>query len=189
MKHSTTGLPGSSIETKPFKPIYQAIIVGLSSMAFISASAFAETSFGDKHFMKTADKSGHYEIEGSKLAQAKASNAEVKALAKHIIDDHTKAAAELKTLASKKGVKLPGEPGLVHKASLKLLNTHEGADFDESYINNVGVDAHQEAIEDFSEAAQDADDPEVKAFAKKTLPALQKHLDMAKALQNKLVKK
>jgi putative membrane protein len=168
------------------KPIHHAVIMGLASLAFISTSVLADNvSLGDKRFLKAAAQSGEYEIEGSKIAQNKAKSAEVKTFAKHLIDDHTKAAAELKALASKKGVELPAKPSLLQQASLKLLDMHKGADFDDEYAENVGVDAHESAVEDFSDAAEDAKDPDVKAFAQKTLPTLQKHLEMAKALRVK----
>ncbi|ATD61375.1 MAG: DUF4142 domain-containing protein [Janthinobacterium svalbardensis] len=40
----------------------------------------------------------------------------------------------------------------------------------------------------FTDASQKASDPDIKAFATKTLPALQHHLDMANALQAALAK-
>jgi putative membrane protein len=155
-------------------------------LAFFSGFAFAENvSLSDKHFMKAAAQAGAYEIEGSQLALNKAKNPEVKTFAKHIIEDHTKAAAELKALARKKGVELPAKPSLLQRTSLKLLDTHKGASFDDDYAENIGVDAHESAVELFSEAAQDGDDAEVKTFAQQTLPVLQKHLEMAKALKAK----
>ena len=169
---------------------HQALVIGLSSLVFFSTTVLADgVSLSDKHFLKNAAQAGNYEIEGSKLAQSKSKNPEVKSFAKHIIDDHTKAAAELKALAAKKGVELPAKPSLLQMTSLKLLGTHDGTEFDESYAENIGVDAHESAVEDFSEAAEDDDDPDVKKFAQKTLPTLQKHLEMAKSLESKVDKK
>ncbi len=159
--------------------------VAIASLAFISSSALADVSLSDKYFLKTAAQAGAYEIEGSQLALNKAKNAEVKLFAKHIIEDHSKAAAELKALAGKKGVELPAKPSLLQRTSLKFLDTHKGASFDDSYAENVGVDAHESAVELFTEAAADADDPDVKKFAQQTLPTLQKHLEMARDLKAK----
>ena len=41
----------------------------------------------------------------------------------------------------------------------------------------------------FEKEIKDGKDTEVQAFAQKTLPALQSHLEMAKALQAKVAKK
>jgi putative membrane protein len=172
--------------TRTHKSLQKALFIGLASIAFISTSVLAnDLSMSDKRFLKSAAQSGNYEIEGSKLAESKAKSPEVKSFAKHIIEDHTKAASELKALASKKGVELPAKPSLLQRTSLKLLGTHDGAKFDESYAENIGVDAHESAVEDFTEAANSADDADVKQFAAKTLPVLKKHLEMAKTLESK----
>jgi putative membrane protein len=161
------------------------LAICFASLAVVSGSALAEVSLSDKYFLKSAAQSGAYEIEGSQLALNKAKSAEVKAFAKHMVEDHSKAAAELKALAGKKGVELPAKPSLLQRTSLKFLDTHKGASFDDSYAENVGVDAHESAVELFTEAADDADDADVKKFAQQTLPTLQKHLEMAKALKAK----
>lgn len=54
--------------------------------------------------------------------------------------------------------------------------------FDERYARNFGVKAHEDTIKLFEEASRDAKDPEVRAWAGKTLPGLKHHLEMAKAL-------
>jgi putative membrane protein len=50
------------------------------------------------------------------------------------------------------------------------------------------VSDHKDAVKAFEKAANEATDPEVKAFASKTLPTLKHHLSMAEALQQKLGK-
>lgn len=161
----------------------------LLSLIIILLSVFSQivsadsVSYKDRKFMKNAAHAGYYEIEGSQLALNKSRNAEVKKFAKHIVDDHTKAAGELKALALKKGVDIPTKPSILQAASIKLLNINKDTEFDKDYAESIGVDAHQSAVEEFTEAAEDADDAEVKAFAAKTLPALKQHLEMAQALE------
>lgn len=46
----------------------------------------------------------------------------------------------------------------------------------------MGLAAHRDTIDLFRKAAKEARDPDVRAFAAKTLPALQGHLDMAHKL-------
>ena len=133
----------------------------------------------DVAFMKQAAENGHAEVESSQLALSKATDAQVKAFAQQMVDDHTKAGKELAALAASKGVTLPDGPSLVQKAKLKLLSTADGADFDRRYSESMGISAHRETIELFRKAAAEARDPEVKAFASKTLPTLQHHLEMA----------
>ena len=137
----------------------------------------------DAAFMKQAAENGHTEVEGSKLAQSKATNAKVKAFAEKMIEDHTKANAELSTLAASKGVELPKEPSMMQKGKLKLLSTADGASFDKKYADEVGVKAHEDTVKLFEQGAAEAKDPQVKAWATKTLPTLKMHLQHAKELQ------
>lgn len=137
----------------------------------------------DAAFMKQAAENGHTEVEGSKLAQGKATNPKVKAFAEKMIEDHTKANAELSTLAASKGVELPAEPSMMQKGKLKLLSTADGANFDKKYADEVGVKAHEDTVKLFEKGAAEAKDPEVKAWATKTLPTLKMHLQHAKELQ------
>lgn len=139
----------------------------------------------DEDFLENAAQSGAAEKEGSKMAQEKAKNPDVKAFADKMIQDHTKVSEELAALAKSKGYTPPTEPSMLMKAKLKTLSlTDDG--FDEMYVDHIGVAAHEDAVKLFEEAAKDAKDPEIKAFAEKTLPALQEHLKMAQTLQQQV---
>jgi putative membrane protein len=63
-----------------------------------------------------------------------------------------------------------------------MPQVQDGASFDQAYAASQ-VKTTQEAIEQLQQAAQTTDVPEIKAFAEETLPKLQNHLQMAKALQ------
>lgn len=139
-------------------------------------------SNADSRFMRSAARAGMAEVESSKLALQKSSNQQVKTFAQQMVDDHSKANQELNSLASSKGLRLPTEPSLTQRAKMKLLSSSDGAKFDQRYSENMGVSAHQDTVKLFQKAANSADDAEVKAFASKTLPTLQHHLEMARAL-------
>lgn len=138
----------------------------------------------DAAFLKQAAQNGHAEVESSKLAVEKAVNPKVKSFAQHMVEDHTKANEELASLAASKGVEVPKEPSLMQKAKMKLLSTADGESFDRRYAESMGVNAHQDTVELFEKAAAEAQDPEIKDFAVKTLPKLQEHLQMAEELKN-----
>jgi putative membrane protein len=146
------------------------------------APAPAKLAREDRDFLEKAAHAGHTEVEGSKLALTKATSPEVKEFAQQMVDDHTKAADELKRLAEAKGVNLPTEPALAQKAKLKVLSARSGDGFDRDYAEEVGVKAHGDTVRLFQKAAQGAQDADVKSFAQKTLPTLQRHLQMAQAL-------
>ncbi|MBK0402777.1 DUF4142 domain-containing protein [Adhaeribacter sp. BT258] len=131
-------------------------------------------------FPVMAASSDMFETLSSELAQQRASNAEVKSYAQHMIDEHNKTSSELKSLASRKNITLPTSPIPMHQSVLEsLANTTDSRKFDERYMEEQ-VKAHQQAIIVFENASKKETDPDLKAFAAKTLPALRMHLDMAK---------
>jgi putative membrane protein len=156
----------------------------VSLTLFAAAAAFAVHAHArsDESFMKEAAHAGAAEIEASKLAAAKAKNADVKKFADTMVADHTKVADELKALAATKNVKLPDGPSVAQKAELKLIDAGDNDKFDERYAKHFGVKAHEDTIKLFEEASREAKDADVKAWAAKTLPGLRHHLEMARAL-------
>ena len=100
-----------------------------------------------------------------------------------MIDDHTRANDELKALAKQKNLEVSTDAELMSKAKAMILQVRDGENFDKAYANNQVV-AHEQAIELYQKAAA-GDDAEVSAWAKKTLPKLEHHLQMAKELQSK----
>ncbi len=154
-------------------------LAALAAAVFIALPAYARS---DAAFMKDAAHAGDAEIEASRLAQTKAKSAEVKAFADTMVTDHSKVADELKTLAASKSVTLPDGPSMTQKAELKLIDAGDNDKFDERYAKSFGVKAHESTIKLFEEAAANAKDADVRAWAQKTLPGLKHHLEMAQAL-------
>ncbi|PWW45551.1 putative outer membrane protein [Melaminivora alkalimesophila] len=146
------------------------------------AQADGKPAHADAAFMNQAAQNGHLEVEAARLALQKSQNPEVREFAQRMIDDHTKAAQELGALATAKNHSLPDGPSLLQKGKLKLLGTHGDEKFDRSYIEDLGPKAHRETIELFEKGAREAHDPDVRAYAEKTLPTLREHLSMAEKL-------
>lgn len=164
--------------------IVWAAVVGLIC---INLPAHArDISMSDKRFLKNAAEAGNFEIEGSKLALGKSKDADIQRFARMMTDDHAQAALKLKDLATRRNVKLPKEPSLVQQAKLKYLEMRDGAKFDKSYATHIGVAAHEQAVKLFEDAAEDAEDADIKKFAADTLPVLKKHLEEAKRIDAKV---
>ncbi|RIV23484.1 DUF4142 domain-containing protein [Fibrisoma montanum] len=136
-------------------------------------------------FAVKAANGGLLEVELGRLAQEKAQNADVKAFGAMMVEEHQKANQELKALAAQKNITLPttlGEDAQKHVDELSRLS---GAEFDKKYIDLM-VEDHEEDVKLFKEAADDADDADMKAFAAKTLPTLQKHLERVTTLDKNM---
>jgi putative membrane protein len=165
-----------------------AALFAAAALTTVALSA-ADSGFNstDKSFLENAYQDGLAEVAMGQLALAKTASPDIKAFAQHMVDDHGKANTDLKTLADSKKVAVASEPSLTAKAKSKMADAKSGADFDKTYAESM-VNDHKKAIELFEKAAQDAGDPEVKAFATKTLPTLKMHLSMAEELQGKVGK-
>jgi putative membrane protein len=110
-------------------------------------------------------------VDVSKAVAGRLGNSECSSLAQMMVADHTAANAELQELAAKKGVTLPEDkPEYGEKWAKKT------SDLDEDYLKEMKSD-HEDAIELFEKASK-SDDPDIAAFATKTLPTLRHHLSM-----------
>lgn len=137
-------------------------------------------------FMKDAAKGGIMEVQMGQLAM-KNGSAEVKKFGQMLVNHHKKANTELMALAKKKNVVVPAEKATNEDMSEELqeIAKLKGAEFDRKWIE-LAVDAHEKDVDKFKDQAEDGEDAELKAFAAKTLPTLQQHLEQAKSLQQKI---
>lgn len=139
-------------------------------------SGGAQLSATDKQFMMQAGKDGMMEVHMGQMAQQQGQSDDVKKLGKTIETDHTKANTQLMALAQQKGVKLDTK----HK-----MSKMDKGNFDQAWLAQMVKD-HQKDIAAYQQASQNATDPDVKKFASKTLPVLQKHLKAVQAAQQKM---
>jgi putative membrane protein len=140
---------------------------------------------GDLAFMNSAAPGGMAEVELGKMAVEKAQNADVKAFAQKMVDDHSKAGEELGKLAEQKNVKLPTDVMPTHKELMDKLSKLSGAEFDKEYVK-IMVEAHKKDVTAFENASKTAGDADVKEFATKTLPTLKMHLEMIQGIADKM---
>ncbi len=139
----------------------------------------------DVHFMMKAAQGGMAEVKMGQLAAEKASNPDVKAFGQKMVDDHTKANDQLKSVAQDEGVTLPTSVNGKDQATYDRLSKLSGAEFDKQYAKHMVMD-HEEDVKDFKKEADMGKDEKTKSFASQTLPVLQEHLKMAKDMQSKV---
>lgn len=137
----------------------------------------------DTNFVMKAAQGGMAEVELGQLAATKGTNDKVRHFGQQMVDDHTKANDELKTVVSSKGITLPTSADAKSETAKKRLSNLSGAAFDKAYMQDM-VSDHQKDVAEFQKEADHGADPDVKAFAQKTLPTLQKHLQMAQDALN-----
>jgi putative membrane protein len=142
-------------------------------------------SQSDRAFVTRAAQDGMAEVAMGELAAKQASNDAVKQFGQRMVDDHTKANNELKELASKRGIALPSEVSAKQKASQDRLAKLSGDDFDREYMRAMVKD-HDSAVALFEKESRSGGDPELKAWAGKTLPVLREHQKQAHDLSAKV---
>ena len=180
----TDQTPKPSGETA--KPGEQLPLKGTAGQADrVKQPASSALSPSDRTFVTQAAHSGLAEVELGRLAADQASNADVKQFGQRMVDDHGKAIDELKGLASQKKVPLPTDLDARHKAEHARLSKLSGASFDRAYMTAM-VGDHANAVASFQRASKTAKDPDLKAWAGKTLPTLQDHQKMAREISAKV---
>jgi putative membrane protein len=144
-------------------------------------------SGSDRQFVTQAAEDSVAEIELGKLAQRNGASAAVKDFGRRMVTEHGKANEELTAVASKLGIAPPRRPGSKHEVDMKKFARLKGADFDREYAEQM-VKEHEKSVSLFEKEARTGDSPGLKAYAIKTLPVLQEHLKIAKALQSDMKK-
>ncbi|MEH2252003.1 DUF4142 domain-containing protein [Nostoc sp.] len=135
----------------------------------------------DKQFVTQAARGGMAEVQLGQLASQRAVKNEVKQFGQGMVQDHTQANNELKELAAQKGITLPKSIGRENKKVKANLSKLSGATFDQAYMNQMVKD-HVKTVSLFQREADQGHDQDLKAWATKTLPTLQEHLQHARTL-------
>ena len=132
-------------------------------------------------FVKTAAQDGMMEVDLAKVAQSKSNNDEVKQFEQKMEKDHTQANQQLESIAKKKGITVPAKLDAKHEAMVKSLSAKSDTSFDVAYAKHMAK-GHATAVALF-ESASKSSDPDLAAFAQKTLPKLEEHKQMADNLE------
>ncbi len=151
---------------------------GATSGSSSMTSGASKLSSADKRFVSEAAQGGLAEVELGRLATQKAQSADVKSFGQQMVDDHTKANDELKSLASGMGVTVPSDLDSADKAEMARLEKLSGDQFDKAYMQRMVKD-HRKDIAEFKRESSSGRDAQVKEFASKTLPTLEQHLQHA----------
>ena len=156
------------------------LLVGLVSIAL------SQTQKNDSSkFAAEAAQGGMAEVEMGRLAAEKGMDPAVKGFGQRMVDDHSKANDELKSIAAKNNISLPAEMNAVQKAGLNKLSKLSGAAFDKAYMSMMVKD-HVKDVGEFEMQAKSGTNSDVKTFASTTLPTLQTHLQLARDTATKV---
>jgi putative membrane protein len=157
------------------------LFLALAGISSAASAADAESAVpAPASFVKMAAQAGMTEVEAGKIALAKSQDPQIRSFAERMVADHGKANTELADLAKTKGIDAPRRLDSDHRAMLDSLQAKSGPAFDAAYSQHMNMD-HTKAIALFEGASKSAD-ADFAGFARKTLPTLKEHKQLAAGL-------
>ncbi|HUQ12518.1 MAG TPA: DUF4142 domain-containing protein [Steroidobacteraceae bacterium] len=157
------------------------LLLALASINNGAQAAEAESAVPEPHtFVQQAAQTSLTEIEAAKVALARSQDPGIRSFAQRMVKDHGQSNIELASLATVKGIEAPKALDAEHKAMLDEITSKTGADFDRSYSEHMQM-GHTKAVALF-EAAANSPDAVIANFARKTLPTLREHRQLAQKL-------
>ena len=136
----------------------------------------------DRQFVMDDAHGGMAEVQLQNLDLQRSTRADVERVGQQMIEEQSHASEELMGIATEKGLTPPATVGPKYEAAMMRLMELSGASFDQAYMNEAGVNSHLESTAVYQRQAALGQDPDLKAFAAKTLPRVQGHLEMAEAM-------
>jgi putative membrane protein len=147
------------------------------------ATGPARLDASDRMFIIDAVTGGMAEVELGRMAQDRATLQPVRDFGRRMVQEHGQANQELTRIAARLGVTAPMTPDPARQAAKETLQQLSGREFDRQYIEQQFTE-HAVTLTAFQMAAQRAEDNELRAFARKTAPVIQQHLDMLRSIWN-----
>ena len=163
--------------------IVAAALVALTGPA---AAQVQLVSDQDREFVNKAATGGLAEVELGRLAAQRAARPSVRSFGERMVTDHGRGNAELATLARSKGIEVPTALEPSQQAVRDRLSSLSGNDFDRDYMSEMVRD-HTEDVALFERAAETSTDPDLKAWATRSLPMLRAHLALARQVNSEVV--
>jgi len=158
------------------RTLFAAAAIGLAGMGVAWAQDMTPQDFVDK-----AASGGMFEIQSSQLALERSQKADIQAFAQLMIKDHTANSEELAAAAKDQNLTVPTEITGESAKQMQAVQDAQGDGFDAVYTEQQ-VAAHEATINLYQGYADSGDNEALVAYAKKSLPVLQQHLEHAQAL-------
>lgn len=145
--------------------------------ASLTLAAFAAFP-GDSTFLETLAEGGRAEVEAGQLAANKATSDAVRAFGMMMAKDHGAANRKIETIARAKGLSLPTALRPDQVEMMKMLQSQQGARFDQEYLAHQ-VAAHEKTRELLKSEIASGESADTKALAQELLPTVEAHLEEA----------
>ena len=164
--------------------------VVLAALAFTGV-AFAQGAPNDAQIAHIVVTANQVDIDAGKLAESKASDAQVKAFGKQMVTDHTGVNQQAVALAKKLDVTPQDNPTSQSlktggAENVKKLTGLSGAAFDRAYVDHE-IAYHEQVLDAIDKVlVPNAKNEELKALIVKVRPAFVAHLEHAKMVKGQI---
>ena len=161
-----------------------AVCLALALPLFARPRAAKETGkapMTDQEFVNFAAQTDMTEANLGQVAQQKGGQA-VQDYGAALRSDHTSDYAQLTAAAQKAGLNVPQGIDAKNDRMINSFNKLKGPAFDHSFAREM-IEGHEHAVAVYKKESEDAQSPDVKAYAQQALSTLQKHLGDAKQLE------
>jgi len=149
------------------------------------AAASSPSTSADQDFVTKAAQGNSAEVALGQIVAGKTKNPAVKQFAQMMVKDHTAALNELQELAQSKNLNFNDALPEDAQSLQTKLSSDTGTQLDKDYMDSM-IEDHQKDVQEFTDQSQKAKDPDLKQWASKTLPILQKHLEKAQQIDARL---
>ena len=155
-----------------------------------TGASAAPATLSDANIVAILDQANAADSARGRLAETKATSADVKNFGRLMVGEHHALRQQGQQLAKKLNVTPQPPPNDQSEAQAKTemdsLNAMpKGKAWDKAYID-YEVNYHQQVLQTATKALDAAQNQELKDLIKKAAPVIQKHLDRAKEIQQKL---
>jgi putative membrane protein len=162
--------------------LWSAGMAAASAQTVAPPEAPATLNAIDFNFVGQANLGAPFQVDSGRLAETKATNAAIRSYAHLMVTTHIPVVNALNVILKQKNI-TPSSTLLhgAYDAMMFTLNADRGVAFDRSYLN--GQAAYQKGNAAlFEQEIQNGNDPELKEFARQTLPKIVDHLERAEKL-------
>lgn len=135
----------------------------------------------DENFVKEAIRSNDMELQMLDAALKNGTIRDVKDAAKKMKRDHEKLGEEMKAYAAGKNI----TSDAVDNDHNDMANDKPGKEWDKNWADKMVME-HERVVGDFEDGERDLNDPALKTIVTNALPTLRSHLEISKALRDKL---
>ena len=153
------------------------------------------TRLDSREFVNRMAVAGMAEVELGKLASERAMDADVKAFAQTMVRDHSRADDELARIAKQLDIPVPTQLDPIHRELADRLSKLKGAEFDREYMSAM-VKGHEDVaglLRSYTSASRPIGtsgrargEQALMEWAMKTMPIVERHLERARQIQQKL---